>query len=1432
MKSASSSTSDLLGHSAQSGNHPNVRPQNGNAQHDVDPESVEIKALNSQLSIAKDQVLYHGDPLLADKIMTMTTLKHDIITTFASPSNWSSLFQLGWDKVTRKATNPLALAQLAASLPTNSYARDLFVKAGVKEKYERMLHPPLTYLGDAFKYRQADGKFNSALNPHLGQAGAPYAKTVPAETHPLGALPDPGDIFDKLMARDDKGRKSQSGLSSMLIYHATIIIHDIFRTNDTDKNISDTSSYLDLSPLYGFTEEMQRKVRDDKYKLGLLKPDTFAEDRLLRQPPGVCIMLVMYNRYHNYVATQLRRINENNRFSIPAKFGPSVEVAIANHFITPLSDEEYNKCKELGFTDADFIESSDIESPELVEYQTRRENYQKQWKRFKAMELDPKPKTEDGKDETDDGKKETDKKPKTDPMPEINGDKKVQKEYEDWWKTGRWLVQRAERARAASLALNELAKPPGGDKKMPIEALRTKAKEDIAVFRAEYQAAWSKLDDDLFNTARLITCGMYIQISIHDYLRALMGFHQFDTTFTLDPRLADDHQNVSRGLGNQVTVEFNLLYRFHCAISLRDEEYTEKFLKELIAIKKPSWATKHWNPKEMTLKQFTDLTRDKGPDIQPCDQEFGLLLNKDYRFARDKHTRLFNDGDMIKELLRSMDEPISNFGPRNTPKCMKPVEVLGILQARKWEIGTLNDFREFFKMSRHKTFESITTNAHVSAALRDLYDHPDKVELYPGIFCESFENLNADPGPSGLDSALWAAIFSDAITLVRSDRFYTVDWNTNSLTSWGMKEVTPDNENLKSSVFHRLIQRAFPEWFPSDSVRFFHPFYTAQKNAEYASAQGYEKTFDMHLKEVKSGQKAVNSWEWAEPSKPLKPLTLSTASDIKAVLNDRSDVLVHPVRLRLDDMPAPVADVLRPKTNKTKDRRNNSRLPRVIETDDSALKKYFIDLMRNIVTREVIVMEKDKPVYQVDITRDVAIPVVTRYVADFLGFEHKIRSPEHPHGQYSENEIYQHITNCQTFVAYNVDETKMIRRHKDFKASMTFLYELTRNGHISQYTAWGRFMSAMGALWPFGKKPNAMKQLGLEVARDILISETNHDRAAAMLLLSGLDSAYHAVVAFTSVLDSFITTPDKKANPKDKDVPSSSSVWQELQEIAFNDSEEAFQVFSTAVLKAQKTSVKLPIIRKAVETCTIKFNDTSLQVQKGQTVILNIYQAEQHSRQHATPEHEHYLSYQSTFTDRLSAPYHPKHVSVLSLTVMIKVVAQMKNLRRAHHSQGKLKKIRIDSSYEGYSNYMAPMRMDKIRHDVQTEKARLEDERTKSDADTKTIDTRLGELHALFTEKILRPVADTYLTAEWDEMIPFPTTWKVRFDGFGVSKYGGDNHLTQQDDPMPDDQPPWYQPDGPSSDGGSFATLNRQEAKTYMTEFKKIEQLVSTGCGL
>lgn len=125
-------------------------------------------------------------------------------------------------------------------------------------------------------------------------------------------------------------------------------------------------------------------------------------------------------------------------------------------------------------------------------------------------------------------------------------------------------------------------------------------------------------------------------------------------------------------------------------------------------------------------------------------------------------------------MVSAMDHPISEFGPRNIPNCLRSVEILGILQARKWEVGTLNDFRDFFGMKRHATFADITKNKEIQNALCDLYDSPDKVELYPGIFCEGDDHMGLDPGPSDASAALWAAIFSDAITLVRSDRFYTI----------------------------------------------------------------------------------------------------------------------------------------------------------------------------------------------------------------------------------------------------------------------------------------------------------------------------------------------------------------------------------------------------------------------------------------------------------------------------------------------------------------------------------------------------------------------------------------------------------------------------------------------------------------------------------
>ena len=146
---------------------------------------------------------------------------------------------------------------------------------------------------------------------------------------------------------------------------------------------------------------------------------------------------------------------------------------------------------------------------------------------------------------------------------------------------------------------------------------------------------------------------------------------------------------------------------------------------------------------------------------------------------------------------------------------------------------------------------------------------------------------------------------------------------------------------------------------------------------------------------------------------------------------------------------------------------------------------------------------------------------------------------------------------------------------------------------------------------------------------------------------------------------------------------------------------------------------------------------------------------------------------------------------------MIKVLAQLKDLRRGHDTQGYLKKIALDSSYATYSNFMAPQRIRQINAQVkaQIDQAIKADKLTEAEVLKKTYNL----------DRLRYPATDTYMTPEWDEMIPFPTTWKVRFNGFGKSTYGGEQLPLLKPTMMPDDFPPFYElPGGLSHTGGSF----------------------------
>ncbi|KAJ6515136.1 linoleate diol synthase [Mycena vitilis] len=200
-------------------------------------------------------------------------------------------------------------------LPEGNIATSLQNKT-VELLYNDLSHPHATNIGNGYAWRSADGSNNNVNLPEMGKAGTPYARSV-QQSHPLPKheLPDAGLVFDTLLKRDGFV-KHPAGLSSLMFSFAALVIHSVFRTSHTNVNINETSSYVDLSPLYGSNQAEQDRVRN-KDGRGMLYPDVFAEDRLLLLPPAVCVLLVLFSRNHNYIAKKIFEINERGTYRDP-----------------------------------------------------------------------------------------------------------------------------------------------------------------------------------------------------------------------------------------------------------------------------------------------------------------------------------------------------------------------------------------------------------------------------------------------------------------------------------------------------------------------------------------------------------------------------------------------------------------------------------------------------------------------------------------------------------------------------------------------------------------------------------------------------------------------------------------------------------------------------------------------------------------------------------------------------------------------------------------------------------------------------------------------------------------------------------------------------------------------------------------------------------
>jgi hypothetical protein len=199
------------------------------------------------------------------------------------------------------------------SFPLNSGLSETISDGFISMLWGDLPHPPLVMAGPEGRYRRHDGGGNNPWHPEMGKAGSAYCRNVPP-TKPKGPnLPDVNSVYDALLRRPDGPfKKHPSGLNRLFFSFATVVIHEIFQTSRTNHFVNDTSSYVDLSTLYGNTEVEQKRVRT--YENGLIYPDSIASERIMMMPPGVVTVVLMFSRNHNEIARSLLSVNEDGKY--------------------------------------------------------------------------------------------------------------------------------------------------------------------------------------------------------------------------------------------------------------------------------------------------------------------------------------------------------------------------------------------------------------------------------------------------------------------------------------------------------------------------------------------------------------------------------------------------------------------------------------------------------------------------------------------------------------------------------------------------------------------------------------------------------------------------------------------------------------------------------------------------------------------------------------------------------------------------------------------------------------------------------------------------------------------------------------------------------------------------------------------------------------
>ncbi|KAG6873697.1 hypothetical protein C0995_012159 [Termitomyces sp. Mi166 len=633
-------------------------------------------------------------------------------------------------------------------------------------------------------------------------------------------------------------------------------------------------------------------------------------------------------------------------------------------------------------------------------------------------------------------------------------------------------------------------------------------------------------DDEIFQRTRLINCGFFMNIILGDYVGAILGLVVDGTGWRLDPLMdmrESDHSVSPRGKGNAVSIEFNLMYRWHATLSEQDAEWTEQEFTRFFHRR---------DLNEVTPQEFIRVAREAlSPEPDVKKRTFGGLERQpDGRFKDDDLARIIQNATEWRAAAYSS----------GCPEALRVIEILAIEQSRTWGTCSINEFRKFLGLKRelllsnvqnlltrgllaYSTFSEWNPDPVIHKAAEALYKDIDNLELHVGLQAEECKKLG--PG-AGLcpGYTISRAILADAVALTRGDPYLTTEFNTKNCTQWGYADVQYDKrDGSYGGLLTKLLFRTLPNNYPVGSVYAHFPFlvpdYIREKNPKVGNNPKYI---------------------WERPSVPSsKTVDVNTYVGARQVLEDPSFLSGYSDRL-FNVRPEELKDL-----SKTAFFEGCATVERLISSphprnSSGVLVEYFQKETKDLISDKFV--ENFDRSRTVDVVQDVINLLPVHWIAEEI-FGLPLKTQSNQRGAINERDAYRYFAALGRYALSNIDPVNdwHLRLDSEEAFQKLFYYVKGRLDEINHQVSFSalrqRFIDRTSV-----ESPEHSREFAARVIAEFQEPKPNAELAAYTIAAIVPTAAYFSQ-AITNVV--YFYLPDDKKEERAEIVRLSASIDRE-----------------------------------------------------------------------------------------------------------------------------------------------------------------------------------------------------------------------------------------------------------------------------------------------